>query len=47
MSAVITSDLVPLRERGKYQGYANVAFGVGAVVGAPLGGFITDTIGWR
>ncbi|KAI7857074.1 major facilitator superfamily domain-containing protein [Circinella umbellata] len=47
MSAVITSDLVPLRERGKYQGYANIAFGVGAVVGAPLGGFITDTIGWR
>ncbi|KAI8147400.1 major facilitator superfamily domain-containing protein [Fennellomyces sp. T-0311] len=47
MSAVITSDLVSLRERGKFQGYANIAFGLGSVVGAPLGGFITDTIGWR
>lgn len=28
MSAVITSDLVSLRERGKYQGYANIAYGV-------------------
>lgn len=28
MSSVITSDLVSLRERGKYQGYANIAYGV-------------------
>lgn len=28
MSAVICSDLVSLRERGKYQGYANIAYGV-------------------
>ncbi|KAI9492154.1 major facilitator superfamily domain-containing protein [Zychaea mexicana] len=47
MSAVITSDLVSLRERGKFQGYANIAYGLGSVIGAPLGGFITDTIGWR
>ncbi|KAI9263380.1 major facilitator superfamily domain-containing protein [Phascolomyces articulosus] len=47
MSAVITSDMVSLRERGKYQGYANIAYGLGAVIGAPLGGFITDTVGWR
>lgn len=30
MSAVITSDLVSLRDRGKYQGYANIAYGVSA-----------------
>ncbi|KAI8353223.1 major facilitator superfamily domain-containing protein [Blakeslea trispora] len=47
MSAVITSDLVSLRERGKYQGYANIAYGLGSVIGAPLGGLITDHIGWR
>ncbi|KAL9537420.1 hypothetical protein MBANPS3_011793 [Mucor bainieri] len=47
MSAVICSDLVSLRERGKYQGYANIAYGLGSVIGAPLGGLITDSIGWR
>ncbi|KAI9317637.1 major facilitator superfamily domain-containing protein [Dichotomocladium elegans] len=47
LTSVITSDLVPMRERGKYQGYGNMAFGVGSVLGGPLGGFITDTIGWR
>ncbi|KAI8379713.1 major facilitator superfamily domain-containing protein [Radiomyces spectabilis] len=47
MTTVITSDLVPLRYRGTYQGYGNIAYAVGSVVGAPLGGFITDTIGWR
>lgn len=47
MSAVITSDLVTLRERGKYQGYANIWYAVGAMLGAPLGGWLTDAIGWR
>ncbi|KAG1452766.1 hypothetical protein G6F56_007734 [Rhizopus delemar] len=47
LSAVITSDLVSLRERGKYQGYANIAYGLGSVIGAPLGGIITDSVGWR
>ncbi|CEI99503.1 hypothetical protein RMCBS344292_13592 [Rhizopus microsporus] len=47
ISAVITSDLVSLRERGKYQGYANIAYGLGSVVGAPLGGLITDKLSWR
>ncbi|KAI8647171.1 major facilitator superfamily domain-containing protein [Parasitella parasitica] len=47
LSAIICSDLVSLRERGTYQGYANIAYGLGSVVGAPLGGLITDSIGWR
>ncbi|CAO3622055.1 unnamed protein product [Cunninghamella blakesleeana] len=47
ISSVITSDLVTLRERGTYQGYANIWFAVGGLVGAPLGGWLTDTIGWR
>ncbi|KAI9260180.1 major facilitator superfamily domain-containing protein [Sporodiniella umbellata] len=47
LSAVITSDLVTLRERGKYQGYANISYGLGSVIGAPLGGIITDNLGWR
>ena len=28
LTTVITSDLVPLRQRGKYQGYGNMAYGV-------------------
>ncbi|CAO3595531.1 unnamed protein product [Absidia cylindrospora] len=47
MSAVITSDLVTLRERGKYQGYANIWYATGSLIGAPLGGWLTDAIGWR
>ncbi|KAG2197122.1 hypothetical protein INT47_004187 [Mucor saturninus] len=47
LTTVITADLVPLRERGKFQGYGNIAYAVGSVLGAPLGGFITDSLGWR
>ncbi|KAG0179258.1 hypothetical protein DFQ29_002319 [Apophysomyces sp. BC1021] len=47
VTSVIVSDLVPLRKRGKFQGFGNIAYGLGSVIGAPLGGFITDTIGWR
>ncbi|KAF7729145.1 hypothetical protein EC973_004913 [Apophysomyces ossiformis] len=47
VTSVIVSDLVPLRERGKFQGFGNIAYGLGSVIGAPLGGLITDTVGWR
>ncbi|CEG73104.1 hypothetical protein RMATCC62417_08548 [Rhizopus microsporus] len=47
MTTVICADLVPLRERGKFQAYGNIAYAVGSVVGAPLGGLLTDTFGWR
>ncbi|TEA10887.1 Vacuolar membrane amino acid uptake transporter fnx2 [Colletotrichum sidae] len=45
--SILLSDLVPLRERGVYQGYINVIWGTGTSLGAPLGGFLADTIGWR
>ena len=44
---IITADLVPLRRRGVWQGFGNVAFSVGASIGAPLGGIVNDTLGWR
>ncbi|KAI9315079.1 major facilitator superfamily domain-containing protein [Dichotomocladium elegans] len=47
MNSVILSDFVSLRERAKYRGYANIAITVGSVLGAPVGGFITDVVGWR
>lgn len=44
---VILSDLVSPRERGKYAGYLGAVFGVGTVAGPLLGGFVTDSLGWR
>lgn len=32
MTTVITADLVPLRERGKFQGYGNVAYAVSLIL---------------
>lgn len=47
IGVVILSDLVPVRERGIYQGIMNLVFGAGSSLGAPIGGLIADTIGWR
>jgi len=45
--SILLSDIVPLRERGKWQGYINIIYAGGAGTGAPLGGILSDTIGWR
>ncbi|KAF1817427.1 vacuolar basic amino acid transporter 2 [Eremomyces bilateralis CBS 781.70] len=45
--SIILSDTVPLRERGKWQGYINIIFASGSAAGAPLGGILADSIGWR
>ncbi len=43
----IIGDLVPPRERGRYQGFMAAIMAV-AMIGGPLvGGFITDHLGWR
>ncbi|KAK7735910.1 hypothetical protein SLS53_007288 [Cytospora paraplurivora] len=50
MNAVVTilmSDIVPLRERGLWQGYLNIIFGTGTAAGAPLGGLLAESVGWR
>ncbi|KAF8869045.1 MFS general substrate transporter [Infundibulicybe gibba] len=45
--SIVVSDVVPLRARGTWQGVLNIVFATGSAAGAPLGGFITDSIGWR
>ena len=40
-------DVIPPRERGRYQGYFAAVFGTSAVVGPLLGGWLTDGPGWR
>lgn len=43
----LIADVIPLRERGKYQGAMGAVFGVSTVVGPLLGGLFTDHLTWR
>lgn len=47
LGSIIVSDLVPIEHRGAYQSYINLVYGVGATLGAALGGFMADYLGWR
>ena len=47
LASIVTSDLVPLRRRGVWQGYGNLAFGLGMGLGGVFGGIMQDTLGWR
>ncbi len=43
----IIGDVIPPRERGRYQGYFGGVFGVASVVGPLAGGFAVDHLSWR
>jgi EmrB/QacA subfamily drug resistance transporter len=43
----VVGDIIPPRERGRYQGVFGAVFGVSTVVGPLLGGFFVDNLSWR
>jgi len=43
----VIAEVIPLRERGRYQGALGAVFGVTTVIGPLLGGFFTDHLTWR
>jgi MFS family permease len=47
ISVFVSTDLVPLRRRGVWQGYGNIIFGLGMGLGGTVGGWLNDWVGWR
>jgi EmrB/QacA subfamily drug resistance transporter len=43
----IVADVVPARDRGRYQGLFGSVFGVTSVIGPLIGGFFVDNLSWR
>jgi EmrB/QacA subfamily drug resistance transporter len=46
-ATALIGDVIPLRERGRYQGMLGAVFGVTTVLGPLLGGIFTDDLTWR
>ncbi len=47
LALATVGDVIPPRERGRYQGYFALTFGASSVLGPVLGGFFADGPGWE
>ena len=47
LALATVGDIVPIRERGRYQALLNSGAVAGAILGPVVGGVVADTAGWR
>ena len=47
MAMIIVSDIVSLKDRGKYQGFLGSAIAIGSGIGPLVGGLFSQDATWR